>query len=161
MATLLRTNPIKVQVQIAEADVPYVVVGRSISLLVDAYKDRRFAGVVTAVNPAVDPASRSATVEGAIENGENALRSGMFATVNINREGGTKAVFVPKVAVFNDQTTQSNRVFVIQDGVAKLRVVQLGVEENDEIQIVTGVDADQTVATSAVDQLYEGAKVAY
>ena len=54
VATLLRTNPIKVQVQIAEADVPYVAVGRSISLLVDAYKDRRFAGVVTAVNPAVE-----------------------------------------------------------------------------------------------------------
>jgi multidrug resistance efflux pump len=161
VATLLRTNPIKVQVQIAEADVPYVAVGRSISLLVDAYKDRRFAGVVTAVNPAVDPASRSATVEAAVENGDNALRSGMFATVNINREGGTKAVFVPKTAVFNDQTTQSNRVFVIQDGVAKLRVVQLGVEENDEVQIVTGVNADETVATSAVDQLYEGAKVAY
>ena len=96
VATVLRTNPIKVQAQIAEADVPYVAVGRGVSLSVDAYPDIKFAGTVTAVNPAIDPNSRSATVEAAVENPDNALRSGMFATVSINREGGTKEVFVPK-----------------------------------------------------------------
>ena len=160
IATILRTNPIIAQVQVAEGDVPYITVGRGVSLQVDAYKDRRFAGTVRAVNPAVDPASRSAMVEAAIENGDNALRPGMFATVNINREGGTKAVFVPKAAVHNDPATQSFRVFVIVDGVAKLRVVQIGVEENDQIQIVSGVEAAEMVATSNVDQLYEGARVA-
>jgi multidrug efflux pump subunit AcrA (membrane-fusion protein) len=160
IATIMRTNPIKLQVQISEGDVPYVAVGRGVSLQVDAYKDRRFAGTVTAINPAVDPASRSAVVEAAVENGDNALRSGMFATVSINREGGTKAVFVPKTAVHHDQATQSYRVFVIQDGVAKLRVVQIGVEENDQIQIMTGVEAGETVATSSLADLYEGARVA-
>jgi hypothetical protein len=85
----------------------------------------------------------------------------MFATVKINKEGGCKAVFLPKSAVFNDQATQSYRVFVIQEGVAKLRVVQLGVEESGYFQIVTGVEADETVATSNLDQLYEGAKVSF
>jgi multidrug efflux pump subunit AcrA (membrane-fusion protein) len=85
----------------------------------------------------------------------------MFATVNINRDGGTQAVFVPKSAVYNDQTTQSNRVFVIQDGIAKLKVVQLGVEESGDIQILSGVNADEIVATSNIDKLYEGAKVAF
>ena len=161
LATLLRTNPIKVQIQVAEADVPYVSVGRGVSVQVDAYKDRRFAGVVTAVNPAVDPVSRSALVEAQIENGDNALRPGMFATVRIIRDGGSKGVFVPKAAVYNDQPTQSYRVFVIQEGIAKLRVVQLGIEEEDWWQIVTGVEADEIVATSNLDQLYEGAKVTY
>jgi multidrug efflux pump subunit AcrA (membrane-fusion protein) len=161
VATVLRTNPIKVQVQVSEADVPYITVGRGVSLTVDAYPDRKFAGVVSAVNPAVDPNSRSATIEAAIENPDNALRSGMFATLTINREGGTKAVFVPKTAVYNDPATRSSRVFVIQDGVARLKVVQLGVEENDQIQIMTGLEGGEMVATSAVDQLYEGARVAF
>jgi multidrug efflux pump subunit AcrA (membrane-fusion protein) len=161
LATLLRTNPIKVQIQVAEADVPYVSVGRGVSVQVDAYKDRRFAGVVTAVNPAVDPVSRSALVEAQIENGDNALRPGMFATVRIIRDGGTKGVFVPKAAVHNDQATQAYRVFVIQENIAKLRTVQLGIEEEDWWQIVTGVEADEIVATSNLDQLYEGAKVTY
>ncbi len=160
VATILRTNPIKINIQVAEADIPYVGVGRGVSAEVDAYKDRRFAGTVVAVNPAVDPVSRSAIVEATFENGDNALRAGMFATVRINREGGGSGIFVPKSAVFNDQATQSYRVFVIEEGIAKLKVVQLGPEEGDSIQILSGVEADATVAISNLDQLFEGAKVA-
>lgn len=161
IATILRTNPIKAQLQIAEADVPYVVPGRGVSLQVDAYKDRRFAGTVIAVNPAVDPVSRSAIVEATIENGDNALRQGMFATARITREGGSKGIFIPRSAVYNHQSTQSYRVFVIQEGLAKLRVVQLGPEEGEWIQILSGVEADEVVATSNLDNLYEGAKVSF
>jgi len=161
VATIVRTNPMKIQIQIGESDVPLVAVGRGVTLQVDAYKGRTFSGTVSAINPAIDPASRSAVVEALIENGDNALRAGMFATVRINKEGGTNAVYVPKAAVYNDPTTQSYRVFVIQDGVAKLKVVQLGMEEGDSTQILSGVDADQVVATSNLDQLYEGAKVSY
>jgi biotin carboxyl carrier protein len=88
IATILRANPIKVQIQVAEADVPFISIGRGVSIEVDAYKDRRFGGTVTAVNPALDPTTRAAMVEAAIENNGNALRSGMFATVRITREGG-------------------------------------------------------------------------
>jgi len=161
IATILRTNPIKAQIQVAEADVPQVVIGRGVSVEVDAYKDRKFAGTVSAINPGLDPNSRAATVEALIENGHNSLRSGMFVTAQITREGGSKAVFVPKSAVYHDQPTQSYRVYVIQDGIAKFRGVQLGIEEGDSYQIISGVEADEIVATSGLDQLYEGARVIY
>ena len=160
LATLLRTNPIKAEIQIAEADVPAVNIGAGVSIEVTAYRDRRFGGTVTAVNPAVDPTSRSAVVEASIQNGDNALRPGMFVTARVNREGGTTGVFIPKSAVHNDQATQSYRAFVIVEGVAKLRVLQLGVEEGDSVQIMSGIAAGEVVATSNLDQLYEGAKVA-
>lgn len=160
VATLLRTNPIKLQMQVAEADVPSVVIGRGVSLEVDAYRERRFSGVVTAINPAVDATSRSAIVEASIENGDNALRSGMFATARVTKEGGSVGVFIPKSAVYNHAATQSYRAFVLEGGMARLRVIQLGPEEGDSIQILSGINADETVATSNLDQLYEGAKVA-
>jgi multidrug efflux pump subunit AcrA (membrane-fusion protein) len=160
IATVLRSNPIKIQIQVAEADVPSVVLGRGVSVQVDAYKDRNFAGTVTAINPAIDPTSRSAVVEASIENPDNALRSGMFGSARITKEGGGTGIFVPKSAVYNDQATQSQRAFVIIDGVAKLRVIQLGTEEGDSYQILSGLNADETVATSNLAELYEGAKVA-
>ena len=159
IATILRSNPIKIQIQVAEADVPTVTLGRGVSVKVDAYPDRSFAGSVTAINPAVDPASRAAVVEASIENPDNALRSGMFGTARITKEGGGTGVFVPKSAVYGDQSTQSYRAFVIVDGVAKLRVLQLGPEEGDSFQVLTGLSADETVATSNLAELYEGAKV--
>jgi multidrug efflux pump subunit AcrA (membrane-fusion protein) len=160
VATILRSNPIKIQIQIPEADVPQVNIGAGVSVQVDAYKDRSFAGTVSAVNPAVDPTSRAATVEAAIENGSNALRSGMFATARITKAGGGTGVFVPRVAVDHDPTTNSYRVFVIQDGVARLTVIQIGVDEGDFVQVLSGLNGDETVATSNLGELYEGARVA-
>jgi HlyD family secretion protein len=158
---LLRTNPIKAQIQIGEADVPYVSIGRGVSLEVDAYKDRSFSGTVVAVNPSIDANSRSAIVEAEVGNGSNALRAGMFVTAKISREGGNVGVFVPNEAVLDDKSTQSQRVFVIVEGIAKLRTVQVGIEENGMRQIMSGVAADETVATSNLAQLYEGAKVIF
>ena len=159
IATVIRSNPIKIQIQVAEADVPSVVIGRGVSVQVDAYKERSFAGFVTAVNPAIETTSRSAIVEASIENADNALRSGMFGTARITKEGGGTGLFVPKAAVHNDQATQSFRAFVIVDGVAKLRVIQLGTEEGDSVQILNGLNAEETVATSNLGELYEGARV--
>jgi multidrug efflux pump subunit AcrA (membrane-fusion protein) len=157
--TLLRTNPLKLQMQVAEAEVPGITYGMGVSLEVEAFKDRKFAGTVTAVNPAIDPTSRAATIEASIENSGNLLRPGMFATARIAKQGGSTGVFIPRSAVLNDETTQSYRVFDIQEGIAKLRVVQIGTEENDTIQILNGVNADEMVATSNLPQLYEGAKL--
>jgi len=160
VATILRTNPMKIVIQITEADVPFVAVGRGVTVQVDAFPDRSFAGYVSAVNPQVDPTSRAASVEALVNNSDNALKSGMFATVRVVRPGGSTAVFVPKSAIYNDQSTQSFRVFEIQDNVAKLRVVQLGTEEADSYEILSGIDADKPVATSNLDKLFEGANVA-
>lgn len=159
VATVLRTNPLKLQLQVAEAEAPFITQGMGVSLEVDAYRNRKFAGQVTAVNPAIDPVSRAATVEAAVENGDNALRAGMFATARIVRPGGNRAVYVPRSAVFSDQNTQSYRVFVIQGDTAKLRVVQIGTEEGDTVQILSGIQADEVVATSNLEQLFEGARV--
>ncbi len=83
----------------------------------------------------------------------------MFATAKITKQGGNVGIFVPRAAVLNDQTTQSYRVFVIEEGVAKLRVVQIGTEEGDTVQILNGINGDEKVVTSNLPQLYEGAKV--
>lgn len=159
LITLVRTNPLKAQLSVSEADVPSVRPGLSISLEVKAWPDRKFAGTVTAVNPSVDETTRTAIVEGEVENGDNALRGGMFATARILRPGGEKGVFVPKSTVYSDINTQSYRVFVIEGDMAKLRVVQLGTQENDTWQIVSGLQGDETLAASNLEQLYEGAKI--
>jgi multidrug efflux pump subunit AcrA (membrane-fusion protein) len=160
LAVLIRSNPIKIQMQAAESDVSSVLLGRGVSIQTDAYRDRRFSGTVTAVNPSIDLTSRSAIIEARIENNDNALRAGMFATARINKEGGGTGIFVPKSAVYNHAATGSYRAFVVVDGVATLRTVQLGAEEGDFYQILSGLNADETVATSNLDQLFEGAKVA-
>ncbi|MBD0371366.1 MAG: efflux RND transporter periplasmic adaptor subunit [Pyrinomonadaceae bacterium] len=159
IATILLTNTLKLEMQVPEMQAPNVRPGMPVSLTVDAYRDRQFGGTVTAINPAIDPASRSMTVEAVVQNPDNALRSGMFVTARITLAGGNQSIFVPREAVVNDQNTNSYRVFVIQGTTAHLRVVQIGDQENGMIQILSGVQAGEEVATSNLQQLYEGAKV--
>ncbi len=159
IATVLLTNPIKLQLQVPEQEAPHISAGMSVSLSVEAYGDRRFGGRINAINPAIDPASRSITVEAAIDNPNNQLRSGMFATARITQPGGNQIVFVPRAAVVRDQNTNSYRVFVVQNNTAHLRVLQIGDEENGMVQILSGVKGDEEIATSNLQQLYEGAKV--
>lgn len=159
IATILLTNTLKLEMQVPEAHAASLRPGMPVSLIVEAYRDRQFGGTVTAINPAIDPASRSITVEAAIQNPDNALRSGMFVTARITLSGGNQSIFVPREAVVNDQNTNSSRVFVVQGTTAHLRVVQVGDEENGMVQILSGVQAGEEVATSNLQQLYEGAKV--
>jgi multidrug efflux pump subunit AcrA (membrane-fusion protein) len=159
IATILLTNPLKLELQVPEMQAPSLRPGMPVSLTVDAYRDRQFGGTITAINPAIDPASRSITVEASIQNPDNALRSGMFVTARITMAGGNQSIFVPSAAVVNDQNTNSYRVFVVQGTTAHLRVVQVGDEENGMIQILSGVQGNEEVATSNLQQLYEGAKV--
>lgn len=159
VATILLTNPLKLQLQVPELEAPRVQIGMAVALTVDAYPDRKFNGRVSAINPAIDPTSRAFTVEAEVENPDNALRSGMFVTARLALPGGKQSVFVPREAVVNDQNTNSYRVFTIDGTTAHLQVVQIGDEENGMVQILSGVNPDAEVATSNLQQLYEGAKV--
>jgi multidrug efflux pump subunit AcrA (membrane-fusion protein) len=159
IATVLLTNPLKLQLQVPELNAPRIQLGMGVSLSVDAYPDRKFGGRITAINPAIDPTSRAVTVEATVDNPDNALRSGMFVTARITLPGGGQSVFVPRSAIVSDQNTNSYRVFVVKGTTAQLRVVQIGDEENGAVQILSGVQADEEVATSNLEQLFEGAKV--
>lgn len=160
VVTLLRNDPIRVSALLPESDAGRVHTGTRVSVTVAAYPDRKFSGTVTAINPALDAESRSVVVEARIENGEGLLNPNMFATVAIPLQATSPAVFVPADAVQTDESTGSSRLYVVEGGAARVRVVRLGAREDGLVQIVSGVEAGASVATGALDALYDGAAVA-
>jgi RND family efflux transporter MFP subunit len=159
VVTLLKTNPIKLRLQLPEADAARVHVGSTVTATVTAYPDRPFTGQVTTVDPAIDPVSRTITVEAQMSNPGNVLRSNMFATARIQLPGGGQGIFVPRTAILNDAATGSARVYVVDNNAARLRVVQIGEAAGDLVRVVNGVNAGEVVVTSNLDQLYDGAPV--
>jgi multidrug efflux pump subunit AcrA (membrane-fusion protein) len=159
VATLLRTNPIKLRLQLPEADAGRVQPGMVVIATVSAYPDKEFAGKVSIVNPAIDPVSRTVTVEIDMSNPGNVLRPNMFATGRIMQPGGAMGVFVPREAIINDPATASARVYAIEGDTARLRVVQVGEELGGLVRIVSGVNPGEVVATSNLDQLFDGSQI--
>lgn len=157
IATIVRTNPLRMRIDIPEQAVSNVQVGQSVSVTVSTYPDRTFSGRVHHISPSVTPNSRTLTVEAEVDNGDNLLKPGQFATVRILLPQSEPAVLVPARAVQTEAGT--SRVFVIKDGRAQQRIVQLGQTEGDLVEIKSGVAADEPVATSNVELLSDGMAV--
>jgi len=157
VATIVRTNPLRVRIDVPEQSISSVAPGQSVSVSVSAYPDRSFAGRVARVSPNVSATSRTLTVEAEIENSENLLKPGQFATIRVLLPQTTPAVLVPLRAVRTEGGT--SRVYVIVNGVASERLVATGQQDGDLIEVRGPVAADELVATSNVEMLADGVPV--
>ena len=159
IATVVRMGSLKLQMQTPEQRAAQVKIGMGVAARVAAYPDREFMGKVTAINASVDPASRVFMVEARFDNADTQLRPGMFAKARVLLPGGENAVFVPRSAILRDKTTDSNQVFAIENGKARLRVVVVGDVDGDRVRIGSGLTGNETVAASRLNELFDGAAV--
>ena len=157
VVTLVRTNPLRIRIDIPEQAIPNVQVGQSVSITTSAWPDKNFAGKVARIAPNVSAQSRTLTVEAEIDNSTGALKPGQFATVRILQPRPVAAVLVPQRSVITE--TGVSRLFVIKDGHAEQRLVQIGQTEGDLVVIKNGVAVDEVVATSSLEQLSDGVPV--
>jgi len=159
IATIVRMSSLKLQLQTPEQRAARAQIGMPVTARVSAYPDREFNGRVTAIDASVDPTSRVFIVEARFDNGQGELRPGMFAKARVLLPGGETAVFVPRSAIVRDKTTDSNQVFAIENGKARLRVVVVGDADGEQIRIASGLTGNETVAVNRLSELYDGAAV--
>lgn len=153
IATIVRTSPLRMKIDVPEQSIGKVATGQGISLQVSAYPDRNFAGTVVRMLPSLNVAARTLTVEAEVPNGDGMLKPGQFATVRITQSKPENAVMVPASAVKTENDI--NKVYVIKDGVAQEVIVQLGLLEGDVIQIKQGISEGDVIATSPLSELYD------
>ena len=159
IATIVRIGTMKLQLQTPEQRSSRASVGMSVVAHVSAFPARDFLGKVSAINPSVDPNSRAFILEARFENPKAELRPGMFATARVLLPGTEDAVFVPRAAVIHDRTTDANQVYVIENNVARLRVVLTGETDSGAVRILSGLTGHETVATNHQADLFDGSPV--
>jgi multidrug efflux pump subunit AcrA (membrane-fusion protein) len=157
VATIVRINPMRIRIDIPEQSIPQVQVSQAVSITTSAWPDKNFSGRIARISPNVSADSRTLTVEAEIENSSGVLKPGQFATVRILAPRTASALLVPARAVRTESGV--SRVFVIKDGHAQQRLVQVGQTEGDLIELKSGVAADEQVATSNVEQLSDGVAI--
>lgn len=156
---VMQIDPLKVIVNISEQYFPNVKVGMPVELLVDIFPDKKFTGTVSLIYPALDPATRTFKVEVRVPNADRTLRPGMFARTIFDL-GEKQGIMVPDVAVQKQVGTAERYLYVIgPDSVAERRAVKLGRQVGGLIDVLSGVEAGEQVAVTALSKLYDGAKV--
>jgi RND family efflux transporter MFP subunit len=159
VATLVRIHPVRLELQIPEPEAGRIRTGMTVLATVAAHPGREFRGRLTSINPALSAESRTLRVEATFANPDSFLRPGMFAEAKIVLPGSQPAVFVPASAVQVQADTDSSLVFVVENGRARARVVQLGEREGERVRILAGIAGGERVATSNLHELYDGARV--
>lgn len=159
IATLIKSDVLKLNLQLPEANAPVARPGVSVIATVAAFPNAEFAGTIRAVNPALDPASRTITAEAIIRNDSNRLKPGMFASAKIYEAGGGQGVFVPRSAVIKESGESAARIYVVEGDTVKVRVAQTGELDGEMVRVLNGVKPDEVVATSRLEELFDGAAI--
>ena len=154
---VVRLTPLKVIAEIPEKMAPWIAVDRPVSLQVDAYRDRTFAGKVSRISPAVNASTRAFPFEALVPNPDTLLKPGTFARVHIESGKVDSVLTLPYSAL--QYRYGVNRVFVVNGGKLAMRELAVGERMGDRIEIVEGVKAGEQVAVTDVDTLADGAPV--
>jgi RND family efflux transporter MFP subunit len=134
---------------VVEKDLRLVTVGDPAVVQVDAYPGDKFSGRIARVSPVLDPATRTATIEVEVPNGDTRLKPGMYARIVLQVEQRDDATLVPKVAVVD---YEGKRGVWTTEGENKARFVpiELGMEDAERVQVMAGLKVgDEIVTTGA------------
>ncbi len=136
------------EIRVYERDLGRVRVGQRVEATVDAYPGQQVSGVVSFIHPHLDAAARAGVVRVNIDNEDQRLREGMYASARIQTDAGEETVLTPREAVID---TGERQVVCVAAGPGKFeaRDVRMGAQGDDgRVQILSGLAAGEQVVVS-------------
>jgi membrane fusion protein, multidrug efflux system len=158
IATIVRIDPLRIELTIPEGAVAAVRKGQRVSFAVQSYPDRQFEGTIAYVGPAVRAESRALVVEAIVPNPRALLQPGLFATAHIELPAARPSLMVPAAAVKNDGGVF--KLFVAKNDRAEARIVQVGRESGGNVEILRGLQPGERIVSGQVDGLADGSLIA-
>lgn len=159
LLTLVRLDPMQVDFSVPENALAQLARGQKLAVAVDAYPGESFAGELVAIDPVVDPNSRSIKLRAQLANPDGRLRPGQFARLVLQGSGEAQALLVPEQALMQDGDTRF--VYTVVDGKAKKTVVKTGQRVPGKVQVIEGLAPGAVVITAgqAKPMMHDGAAV--
>jgi membrane fusion protein (multidrug efflux system) len=148
---------VRTLIEVVEKDVPLVRIGQKAEVRAEAYPDRVFEGTVTRIVQALNRATRTMTVEVDLPNKDHMLKGGMFARVEVLVGKHARAVQIPIDAVSRLEDVQY--VYIVRDGQAQRVEVEIGLRDENRVEITKGLNGSEEVIVSGKDLVHDGTPV--
>ena len=155
--TLHEIQTVRILIEVVEKDVPLIQVGQKSEVRAEAYPDRVFEGTVTRVVQALNRATRTMTIEVDLPNKDHVLKGGMFARVEVLVGTHRNAIQIPIDAV--SRLEDSQYVYIVREGKAQRVPVEIGVRDENRVEITKGLVGLEQVIISGKDLVHDGAVV--
>jgi membrane fusion protein (multidrug efflux system) len=171
IVTLQALDPVYMDFFVPQQSVARIHIGAAVTVNVDAFKDRTFPGEISAINPKVDASSRNVQIRATLKNADHKLLPGMYATVDILTGAPENYVTLPQTAI--TYNPYGDTVYVVDDKgggsggeaggksqlIARQSFVTTGPTRGDQVAVLKGVSAGQTVVTAGQIKLHNGSPV--
>jgi membrane fusion protein (multidrug efflux system) len=150
IASIQQTNPLKLDFSIPEKYSDVLRLGDEVRFTV-ASEQTPYTGKVYAIEPKVDPNTRTIKLRALVANPKNELHPGQFAKVRLELSDTPQALMVPSQAIV--PSARDKKVIVSKGGKATFVVVETGLRNANKVQILKGIQPGDTVVTSGMLQL--------
>jgi RND family efflux transporter MFP subunit len=157
VANVVDISKLKVKLNVAESDVFKLKVGDQVSVTTDVYPGVTFKGRIETISSKADDAHTYPIEVTVMNNKANPLKAGMFARVSFSNLDDRSGIVIPREALTG--SVKNPQVFVVENGVAKLRDLVLGGEAGTSVQVLRGLMEGETIVVSGQNNLVDGVSV--
>lgn len=148
---------LKLTANVLEKDISLVKPGMKVRIRTEAFPERSFEGRIARINSALDLATRTLQTEIHIPNTGGMLRPGMFAKIEIALSTRAGTLTIPKVAVIEEGKDRA--VFVVENNYALRKPIVTGVEQEDKVEVLQGINEGDRVVIKGQGSLKDRSAV--
>lgn len=158
LINLENIDPLKLNFNISERYAGALQPGQELVLKVDAYPGEKFTGQIHAINPRLDPDTRTFVIRGKVSNPDGRLKPGMFARIYLTLVQRKNSPVIPEQAIF--PIGNELHVYKVVDGKAVNTLIEIGNRLTGEVEVLKGLVAGEQVITAGQPKVRDGSPVA-
>jgi HlyD family secretion protein len=159
LLSVMRTDLMRVVVQVPDRDVVLTNVGDPATVTVDALGGRAFEGKVARIAQAEDHATRTMRVEIDLPNPDSLLYDGMYGRVIIELHPPSGHLTVPMACLSGRPEHGQGVLYVVRSGKAQRKAVTLGENDGTSIEVLAGIELEDEVVLRPSGVLDDGLAV--
>lgn len=156
IVTLYSIDPVKLDFAIPGRYLNDVNPGDKVRFMVDA-SNEVFEGEIYAIEPQIDPQTRSIKLRATSRNPDGKLLPGQFAKITLILETINNAILIPSQTIIPE--LDAMRVFVYNEGTVESRIIDTGIRNEEDVQVLKGLEEGDILITSGLMQIRQGMKV--
>ena len=157
VASLMSYEKLQLEVNLPEKYINQLEQGQPVRVMNYTLPEDTLHGMVKALSPAISTETRTFTGKLSIDNDEMKLRPGMFVQAEIILDRKDSVIVIPKDVIISNQ--RGKTVFIVEQGTAEQKQVTLGYENQDRVEITSGLKANDRLVVKGFETLRSRSKV--
>ncbi|MCC7281131.1 MAG: efflux RND transporter periplasmic adaptor subunit [Acetobacteraceae bacterium] len=157
VTTLDDLSRMRIEFSVPELFIARLSPGMAVTAGSAAFGSRRFEGAVTVIDTRIDPATRAVRLISEFDNADGALRPGLFLNVELTVQQRADGMIIPEDAI--DPVADKAFVYAVRQGRAERIEVRLGARLPGEVEVLSGLNADDRVVVRGLQRLRNGVAV--